>query len=264
VAGTNNAIYDQLADTWWRENGFLNLLQSAMNPWRLPYFKRVLTNLEIDPERRCGLDLGCGGGLLTEEFAKLGYAMVGLDRSAESLATAAKHARGAGLSVHYHQGDAREIPFATDSFDLTLCCDTLEHIENWRDVIPEIARTLKPGGVLFYDTINRTVQSKIRNIKMAQEWSWTRHAPPDTHVWEMFITPAELHAALAQNGFSLHPIVGTAPKFNPFQALWLTRKYKLGHISAAEFGRRVGMREGKILTGSYMGYALKEIPAIPL
>lgn len=253
----DNSIYDRMADSWWSESGYLNLLQSAMNPWRIPYFTRIIEQRGINPRGLRVLDVGCGGGLLAEEFAAMGFSISGLDRSERSLQVAHAHAAHNGMKIDYHVGDARQLPFKNGIFAMAFCCDALEHFLNWDKVIVELARVLTRGGVLFYETINRTLASKIRVIKMAQEWSWTRYAPPHTHVWEMFITPAELSACLEQNGFRNQEMVGTAPGGNPARALWFTLQYNRGKISAAEFGRRLAMREGKILSASYMGYAYK-------
>jgi 2-polyprenyl-6-hydroxyphenyl methylase / 3-demethylubiquinone-9 3-methyltransferase len=254
----DNDLYNRLADTWWSENGFLNLLHSTMNPWRVSYFKRILTQLQIDPRGTRVLDVGCGGGLLSEEIAALGFAVTGIDPSDRSLQVAREHARRGGLQIDYQLGEGTQLAFDDESFQVAFCCDTLEHIQNWGAVIAEIARVLQRGGVFFYDTINRTTASKIRSIKMAQEWKWTRYAPPNTHVWEMFITPDELQTSLQAHGLTPRDLVGTAPKGNPLQALLLTRQYKAGRISGAELGKRIAMTEGKIISGSYMGYASKE------
>lgn len=253
----DNTIYDRLADTWWSEDGFLNLLQSTLNPWRVPYFKRVLVQLGIRPQATALLDVGCGGGLLAEEFASMGFDVTGIDPSEASLAIARTHAKQKDLTIEYQQGGGEQLPFKNVSFKIVICCDVLEHIREWTRVIGEIARVLERGGVLFYDTINRTNASKIRSIKMAQEWSWTRYAPPNTHVWEMFITPEELGAALEQYGLRDQDKRGTAPKGNPAQAVWLARQFKRGKITTSEFGKRIDMTEGNILSGSYMGYATK-------
>jgi 2-polyprenyl-6-hydroxyphenyl methylase/3-demethylubiquinone-9 3-methyltransferase len=254
----DNDLYNRMADTWWSDNGFLNLLQSTINPWRVFYFKRILTQLHIDPRATRVLDVGCGGGLLAEEIAALGFPVTGIDPSSRSLDVARVHARESGLRIDYHLGDGAKLEFDAASFQVAFCCDTLEHIHDWDAVIAEIARVLVRGAVFFYDTINRTFASKIRSIKMAQEWKWTRYAPPNTHVWEMFITPAELEASLSAHGFQPQDLVGTAPKGNPLQAILLTRQYKAGRISGTELGKRIAMIEGKVLSGSYMGYALKQ------
>ena len=253
----DNELYDRLAHTWWSENGFLNLLQTTLNPWRVPYFKRVLTQLHINPHSARALDVGCGGGLLTEELAEMGFAVTGIDPSLRSLEIARAHAAKKGLPIDYAQGYGNEIPFENESFDVVFCCDVLEHIAQWDDVIRDISRVLRSGGVFMYDTINRTFASKLRSILIAQKWKWSRYAPQDTHVWEMFITPDEIAASFGRHGLEQKDITGTAAKGNPFRALWLVRQYSLGKISSVDFGRGIDMTEGPVLSGSYMGYALK-------
>ena len=250
-------MYDRLADTWWDENSFLNLLQSTINPWRLPYFKRVVARLQIDPGRSRALDVGCGGGLLAEELAATGFAVTGIDPSVQSLETARAHAAEKNLAIDYRRGFGDDLPFDDASFDVAFCCDMLEHVKDWDAVVREAARVLRSGGVLFYDTINRTFASKLRSILIAQEWRWTRFAPPDTHVWEMFIRPDELNAAFVRHGLQPQETVGTAEKGNPIQAIRLIRQYSTGHITSADFGRQLAMSEGPVISGSYMGYALK-------
>ena len=253
----DNGLYDRLADTWWDENGFLHLLKSTVNPWRVPYFKRIIAQLRLDPRTSKALDVGCGGGLLTEEIASMGFAVTGVDPSEKSLEVARSHAAMSRLVIDYRLGTGNNLPFDDASVDAAFCCDVLEHIADWDAVIAEIARVLRTGGVLFFDTINRTFASKLRSIKIAQEWKWTRFAPPDTHVWEMFITPEELDASLKRHGLRSGPIVGTAEKGNPIEALRLIRRYSQRKITAAEFGRGIGMTEGPVTSGSYMGHAIK-------
>ena len=253
----DNELYDRLADTWWRENGFLNLLQTTLNPWRVPYFKRILRQLQIDPQGARALDVGCGGGLLAEELAAMGFTVTGIDPSPHSLDIARVHAAQKSLPIEYAQGYGDNVPFANESFDAVFCCDVLEHIADWDAVIRDISRVLRRGGVFMYDTINRTFASKLRSILIAQKWKWTRYAPPDTHVWEMFITPDEIAESFGRHGLEQKDITGTAAKGNPFRALWLVRQYSLGKISSVDFGRGIDMTEGPVLSGSYMGYALK-------
>lgn len=253
----DNDLYDRLADTWWNEDGFLYLLKSMLNPWRVPFFKRVLAQLNIDPRSARAVDVGCGGGLLTEELAELGLSLTGIDPSERSLTVARAHAAHSRLRIDYRAGFGHELPFESESFDVAFCCDTLEHIHDWDAVIGEIARILKPCGVFFYDTINRTAISKIRSIKMAQDWAWSRFEPPNVHAWEMFIRPEELEESLVRHHLRPAECVGTARKGNPLHALATTVLYKLGRISIGEFGRRAGMNEGDVMSGSYMGYARK-------
>ena len=252
----DNDVYDRLAHTWWDEHGLLNILKAAVNPWRVPYFQHILKELGIDPKGKRALDVGCGGGLLAEEFATMGFAVTGIDPSEQSLAIARAHATENRLQIDYRLGYGDALPFEKERFEVVYCCDVLEHIPNWDAVIGEIARVLKQHGVFFYDTINRTMFSKLVVIKLAQEWRLTRFFPPNVHVWEMFITPEELTTSLAQHGLRNQDLRGTNLG-NPVRmigAMWL---YKQEKISGSEFGRRIGFREGTNLAGSYMGYALK-------
>lgn len=253
----DNDLYNRLADSWWDEGGSLHLLKTLLNPWRVPYFQRILRQRQLDPYSTRALDVGCGGGLLAEEFAAMGFRVTGLDPSEQSLTVARAHAAQRGLSIDYHLGSGNALPFAAEAFALVACCDVLEHIRQWDAVIGEIARVLKPGGVFVYDTINRTLYSKLVVIKLAQEWAVTRFLPPRLHVWEMFITPAELLLSLHRHGLQNQEVVGTKVSGNPLQLLLALRRYKAGEISGTEFGKRVGFKEGPNIAGSYMGYVVK-------
>jgi 2-polyprenyl-6-hydroxyphenyl methylase / 3-demethylubiquinone-9 3-methyltransferase len=253
----DNELYDRLADGWWDDKGLLYVLKGAVNPWRLPYFQRVLLALEANAPGRRALDVGCGGGLLAEEFAAMGFAVTGIDPSERSLAAARAHSALSGLDIDYRHGYGDRLPFENESFDVVYCCDVLEHIEDWDAVTAEIARVLRRGGVFLYDTINRTIFSKALVIKIMQEWRLTSFAPPNVHVWEMFIKPRELEASLERHGLRNQQVRGLQLTRNPFAVLMATRLYKLGRISAGELGARLGLKEGPSLAVSYMGYALK-------
>jgi len=123
----DNELYDRLAHTWWSESGFLNLLQTTLNPWRVPYFKRTLTQLQIDPHSARALDVGCGGGLLTEELAEMGFAVTGIDPSARSLEFARAHAAEKGLTIGYtDQGKQQALVFRVDKSAIRATLATLE------------------------------------------------------------------------------------------------------------------------------------------
>ena len=253
----DNALYDRLADGWWDEKGFLYFLKAVANPWRVPYFQRVLLALQVDPIGKRALDVGCGGGLLAEEFAALGFAVTGIDPSEQSLVAARAHSTLSGLDIDYRHGYGDRLPFESESFDVVYCCDVLEHIQNWDAVIGEIARVLKRGGVLLYDTINRTILSKLLMIKVVQEWGLTSFAPPNLHLWDMFIKPAELQASLERHGLRNQEVRGLKLSLNPIGVVIAARRYRDQKISAAELGRQFGLKEGTNLGASYMGYALK-------
>jgi len=143
----DNEIYNRLSSTWWDEQGFLNILRTAANPGRFGYFREVLLKqVGVDPAGKKALDVGCGGGLLAEEFARLGCQVTGIDPSEPSLATARAHARQSGLDIEYRVGVGEALPFADEAFDLVYCCDVLEHVNDLAQVLAEISRVLR-GGV---------------------------------------------------------------------------------------------------------------------
>ena len=169
----DNTLFDSLSDSWWSENGYFNMLRWFINPWRVPYFKATIVENGIDPRDASVLDVGCGGGLLAEEIASMGFRVTGIDQSEKSIDVARMHSEQNGLAIDYRSGSAEELPFGNGSFSMVTCCDVLEHMRGWERVLREIGRVLKPGGILFYDTINRTAMSKLIFIKIAQEWRLT-------------------------------------------------------------------------------------------
>jgi 2-polyprenyl-6-hydroxyphenyl methylase/3-demethylubiquinone-9 3-methyltransferase len=251
----DNALYDTAP---WRDaHGFLSTL-AALTPVRFGYMRGVLaTTLGIDPEGQRALDIGCGGGFLAEEFARIGCDVTGIDPSAPTIAQAAAHAVEAGLAITYRVAPGEAIPFDDHTFDIAYCCDVLEHVRDLDTVIAETARVLKPGGVYLFDTINRTLLSKLVVIKLFQEWRLTRFVTTNLHDWRMFITPAELRAVLAKHGLENRDIVGINPTGNPLRALHALSQLKRGSISYAEIGTRIPMAISKRTPIQYAGYAIK-------
>ncbi|HEY5802456.1 MAG TPA: bifunctional 2-polyprenyl-6-hydroxyphenol methylase/3-demethylubiquinol 3-O-methyltransferase UbiG [Lysobacter sp.] len=258
MAIIDNAIYDRVASTWWEEDGFMALLRTSINPPRFEYFREVLVQrLAFDPDGLRMLDVGCGGGLLSESFAALGCQVTGVDRSLPTLAAARAHAGRSGLVIDYREGSAEALPFDDHSFDVVCCCDVLEHVDDVEAVVAGISRVLRPGGVFFFDTINRTLRSKLVAIKLAQDWRLTRLIPRDVHVWDKFIRPDELTALLDRHGMGRHEFAGLSPAMNPLTALAALVSNKLGRMSFAELGSKLRLRAGSDLSVSYMGYALR-------
>jgi 2-polyprenyl-6-hydroxyphenyl methylase/3-demethylubiquinone-9 3-methyltransferase len=255
----DNQLYDTLADSWWDESGVLHFLQ-GLNPARFGYMRRVLVDdLNLDLRGRLTLDVGCGGGLLAEEFARLGCAVTGVDPSEGSLEVARAHARSAGLQIEYRQGTGERLPFADGGFEIVYCCDVLEHVDDVEKVIGEIARVLAPGGVFLFDTINRTLESWLVVIKLFQDWKSTRLMPPDLHDWKMFIKPENLAAALARHGLENRDLTGLKSAISPIRAFRILRARKRGEIGHLEAARRLDIRESRDKRISYIGYALKRV-----
>lgn len=255
----DNCLYDTMADSWWDESGFLHALR-GLNPARFGYMRRILTGeLRVDLQGKRTLDVGCGGGLLAEEFARLGCVVTGIDPSGKSLESARDHARQAGLAIEYRQGVGEDLPFPDGAFEIVYCCDTLEHVDALGRVIGEVSRVLKPGGVFLYDTINRTLESWLVMIKVFQDWDSTSLMPPDLHDWDRFIKPAELLGTLAEHGLENRDLTGLKASANPIQATRILRARKRGEISYLEAMRRLDVRESRDKNVLYAGYAVKLI-----
>ncbi len=141
----------------------------------------------------------------------MGFRVTGIDPSEPSLAAARQHAQSERLAIDYRQGTGESIPFADGTFPVVYCCDVLEHVRDLPKVIGEIYRVTKPGGVFFFDTINRTFVSKLVAIKIWQEWKSTAFMPPRLHEWRMFIRPEELEGLLVEAGFEFEEFRGTQP-----------------------------------------------------
>ena len=251
----NNAVYDELANTWWRDDGFLQTLH-ALNPGRFAYFEKLLRGQGIAPQKSRVIDIGCGGGYASERMAKMGMQVVGVDPSRPSLEAAAEHARLTDLVIDYRYGTGEALPVDDATFDVAFCCDVLEHVEDVQQAINEIFRVLKPGGIFFFDTINRSALSWLIFIKLAQDIPFTRSVPKDTHVWHMFIKPEELKQYLVNAGFSPQEMTGFSPSFSP-SALVKAAVSRLKGESPQKTAPVVRMGESSFRAGLYMGWAKK-------
>ncbi len=252
----DNALYDRLSATWWDDDSFLGFLRLGVNPARFGYFREVLEAVSIDPEDRPALDIGCGGGLLAEEFAGLGCRVTGLDPSEASLDVAREHARASGLEIEYLAGVGERLPFPDASFDIAYCCDVLEHVDDLDAVVAETARVLVPGGLYLYDTINRTPVSRLVNT-VIQDWEATSFMEAGLHDPEMFVKPRELRQAMARNGLASGGTRGLRPGGSPLGLLRVLRGRKRGEITGAQMNRRLAFRPTRMTAVAYMGWAIR-------
>lgn len=251
----DNRWYDTLGDEWWDPRGRMALLQQ-INPTRATYLRascaRALGRGGTDGGDVRGLrvlDVGCGGGYLAEAFARAGARVSGVDLSATSIAAARRHAAHAQLSIEYQVAAAQALPFADATFDAVLCTDMLEHVaDQLETIIAEEARVLRPGGVLGFETVNRTWQARVVLIWLGERL--LRLAPPHLHDARLFIRPAELIDCLARHGVRTIETRGMVPARHPlaFLAGWLAR------------GQSGGFRLGDDRSISYIGYGVKLSP----
>lgn len=259
----NNEIYETKGHGWWADDaafGFSSL-RLCLNPVRYGYFKRKMSQLQLPG--KTVLDVGCGGGYLAEAFAGDGFMVTGVDPAARSIEAAQKHASEKGLTIDYCVGRGEALPFPDGCFDVVACCDVLEHVDDLDKTVSEVARMLKPGGVFFYETVNRTWLSKLVLIKIWQDWRITRLCDPNTHVWERFIKPAELDELMRSHCLINQERKGISSKNrNPIATLWTLRSIAKGRVRSADLPDRLGLCEADSLSLNYMGYAIKS-PAEP-
>lgn len=198
------SIYDTHAKSWWDgSQRFLRLLHNIV-PARMRYFSTL-----VDWQDMSVLDLGCGGGFMSEAMARAGARVTGVDPAAHAIAAAQAHARQEGLAIDYRVGSGERVPLEDESVDCVVCVDVLEHVASLDAVLDEVARVLKPGGVFLYDTINRTPLARLVLVHFGE--TILGLLPRGTHDPNMFIKPVELSTKLAERGFEVGPIVGLSP-----------------------------------------------------
>jgi 2-polyprenyl-6-hydroxyphenyl methylase/3-demethylubiquinone-9 3-methyltransferase len=190
-------------------------------------------------------------------MAKYGYITTGIDPAANSLNTAIRHAEENNLNIKYIIASGENLPFLSESYDVILCCDVLEHVSDLPKVISEISRVLKKGGVFIYDTFNRTLMSNISTIKVLQEWKRWAIMPPDLHVWKMFVKPAEMKSLLKINKLEWKEHKGIEPDISYLKMLRYLHKRATGELNYVEFGKKFRMTESRSTRIMYMGYAVK-------
>jgi 2-polyprenyl-6-hydroxyphenyl methylase/3-demethylubiquinone-9 3-methyltransferase len=255
----DNDLYDAESNTWWGPQDALHLLKTSVNPVRVGYAKRKLFDeLHMDAAGKKALDMGCGGGILAEEIARMGFETTGIDPSAHSLKIAREHAKLNRLKINYDKGTGEALPYNDASFDVVFCCDVLEHVRNLPKAISEISRVLKPGGVFVFDTLNRTFVSKLVAIKIWQEWKRWAFLPPKLHTWKMFIKPEELKLMLLDSGFEFKEFCGTQPNVSiPKMLSWLRKRAK-GEWTYVDLGEHFKLVESNDMKILYMGLAIKK------
>jgi 2-polyprenyl-6-hydroxyphenyl methylase / 3-demethylubiquinone-9 3-methyltransferase len=254
----NNDVYNTESDSWWQPDSALYLLKNCINPVRVNYAKKVLADrVRMNPQGKSALEVGCGGGILCEEIAGMQFDTTGIDPSEQSLRIATRHAESSRLRIKYEVGTGEAIPYSDASYDVVFCCDVLEHVRDLPRVISEISRVLKPEGIFFYDTLNRTFASRLVAINISQKWRRWAYMPADLHVWEMFIKPREMKSLLRENNLEWKEHRGTAPNLPYLKVLRYLRKRAKGELTYEDLSEKLFLVESANLSVMYMGYAIK-------
>ena len=201
------AQFSRIATEWWDPRGKMAALHK-FNPVRLGYirdvacrqFGREAKHLDCLKGLRI-LDIGCGGGILSEPLARLGAEVVGADPSSRNIEAAKSHAARAGLAVDYRTTTAEALSDAGERFDVVLAMEVVEHVADLGLFVKRCAEMVKPGGLMITATINRTLKSFALAIVGAEYI--LRWVPRGTHHWDKFVTPDELEAALEKNALEV-------------------------------------------------------------
>jgi 2-polyprenyl-6-hydroxyphenyl methylase/3-demethylubiquinone-9 3-methyltransferase len=209
----NNAFYETLNENWYEECQHPIALLRAENALRNPWIEQTLRT-QVSPGASI-LDIGCGGGMLTNYLAERGYKVHGIDLSPSSLEVA--KARDRTRNVHYECADATALPFQDGSFDAVCAMDLLEHVESPENVIAEASRVLKKGGLFFFHTFNRNALSWLVVIK-GVEW-FVKGTPPHMHVYRLFLKPKELERICSANALKVIEWKGVRPALS-CSAFW--------------------------------------------
>lgn len=214
--------FSRHAADWWNPRGPMAALHK-FNPVRLGYIRDQATaRFNRDPKKLdClkglrMLDIGCGGGILSEPLARLGAEMVGADPSEDNIAAAQVHAGEAGVVVDYRTTTAEDLAAAKERFDIVLAMEVVEHVTDVNAFVATCAAMVKPGGLMMAATLNRTLKSFALAIVGAEYV--LRWVPRGTHQWDKFVTPKELEAAIEDNGLQVTGERGVI--YNPFADRW--------------------------------------------
>ncbi|MHB1951232.1 MAG: bifunctional 2-polyprenyl-6-hydroxyphenol methylase/3-demethylubiquinol 3-O-methyltransferase UbiG [Acidiferrobacteraceae bacterium] len=206
--------FEDLAERWWDPEGALKSLHD-INPLRLNYIEQ-----EAGLAGRRVLDVGCGGGILAEGMAKRGAEVTGIDLAGNALAVAALHLKESGAEVTYVQSSAEDFAARhAGAFDVVTCLEMLEHVPDPASVVRACAALVKPGGDVFFSTLNRTPRAWLFAVVGAEYV--LRLLPRGTHDYLRFIRPSELSAMGRAAGLEM--ISATGIHYGP-----LTRRYWLG------------------------------------
>ena len=216
--------FSKIAEEWWNPNGKFKPLHN-FNPIRIKYIKEnIIKNFKIKssekPLNKINLlDIGCGGGLLSEPMCRLGANVVGIDASTKNIEVAKFHARKNKLKISYKVASPEKLKTKI-KFDVILNMEIVEHVENIDFFIKESTKLLKKNGIMFVATLNKTLKSYAFAIIGAEyilKW-----LPIGTHDWEKFIKPDDLISISEKNGLSLKKLDGM--KFNILDNSWKISK----------------------------------------
>ena len=221
--------FSRIADEWWDPAGKFAPLH-RLNPVRIGYVRdRAAAHWQRDAlsghplDGLSLLDIGCGGGLLSEPMTRLGARVTGVDASARNIAVASLHAERQALAVDYRQGTAEAVADSGAQFDVVMALEIVEHVSDVDLFLRSCGQMVKPGGLLFLSTLNRTAKAWALAIAGAEYvLGWL---PRGTHDWKKFLKPSEVARGLRAGGIETDDIVGVV--YSPLSRQWSLNKRDL-------------------------------------
>ncbi len=212
------------AERWWDPNGEFKTLHDV-NPLRLQFIQRY-----VDLPGKRVVDVGCGGGILTEGLVRCGAVALGIDLSEELIEVADLHGLETGVRAEYRKISAETLAEQQpELFDHVTCMEMLEHVPDPASIIRACAVLVKPGGMVFFSTLNRVPKAYMLAILAAEHW--LKMVPKGTHDYKTFIKPAELSQSARQAGLELQAMTGI--QYNPFSKRFsLGRDIDVNYIAA--------------------------------
>lgn len=216
------AKFTAMAEEWWDPAGKFAPLHK-FNPVRLRFIRDTATaHFGRDPrslkpfEGLTLLDIGCGGGLLSEPMSRMGFVVTAIDPSSKNIGTAKAHATQSGLAIDYREASPECLVSTGVNFDVVLNMEVVEHVADLRAYLKACAKLVKPGGFMIVATLNKTLKS-LALAKIGAEYV-LRWLPPGTHDWNRFVAPVELRRMLEESG--LNPLKTQGVEFNPLTWDW--------------------------------------------
>jgi 2-polyprenyl-6-hydroxyphenyl methylase/3-demethylubiquinone-9 3-methyltransferase len=236
------ARFAAIAEAWWDPDGEFRPLHK-FNPIRLTYLRdRLAAHFGRDITQRhpfAGLrllDIGCGGGLIAEPMARLGFEVTAIDATEKNIHVAHAHAEDQGLAIDYRHAAAEDLVAAGEQFDAVLTLEVIEHVSDPASFLGSVGELVRPGGAVLLSTLNRTAKSFALAIIGAEYvLGWV---PRGTHTWSKFLKPSEVTGGLRRAGLELKDLTGVS--YNPLADSW---------------------RLGRDLDVNYLVYAVRPMPA---
>jgi 2-polyprenyl-6-hydroxyphenyl methylase/3-demethylubiquinone-9 3-methyltransferase len=226
--------------------------EAAVVPARIAWYR---ARLPRSLTQKRALVIGCGRGRLAENFARAGADVVALDTEPAALALARAAAAREALPVEYLRASGEELPVDDASVDVVTAGGVFEHSADLEMTLAEIRRVLRPGGILLFDTLNRTLRSRLVAVRLWREWPATRFLPRGSLDADFLLRPSEMNGYLAAHGIALERVEGFSPRLGLAATVALLRRARQGRESVASLGERLRFHAGRDVSLGYLGAA---------